>query len=175
MKLHDLLLPDPALRAYGARPEMDPLTEDDALREAQLLDVRFDALTLTVGLLFELRMALQLREGNTGVLVARGVRGLSWSGPSRETGLTAWTVGGSVPGPDQGLFCLQLGMWPAPGAQLSLLAESAAFFAVGVPGLSEVPPDYTDLDRQQVSVEIADWNSNFEPVHAVFLDPFPSS
>jgi hypothetical protein len=174
MTIQELLRLDPALRALGAMPEMDPLTEVDALQEAQVLDVRFDALTLTVGLLFELRMALQLREANTGVLVARGVRELSWSGPGRAQGLTAWTVGGSVPRPDQGLFRLELGMWPVPGAQLNLLAESAAFFAVDVPGLSEAPPDYTDLDRLGVSAELAGWDSPFEPVHAVFLDAAPA-
>jgi len=75
MKIKDLLLPSPGLRAYAAAPEMDPLTEEDALQEAQLLDVRFDALSLTVGLLFELRMAQQLREANTGQYQAMTRRG----------------------------------------------------------------------------------------------------
>lgn len=30
MKLDDLLLLDPALRAYAAMPEVDPLTEEDS-------------------------------------------------------------------------------------------------------------------------------------------------
>lgn len=97
MKIDDLLLSDPALRAYASTPEMDPLTEEDALQEAQVLDVRFDALAGVVGVLFELRQALQLQEANTGVLVAHGVRELTWSGPSRDTTLTAWSVGSSVP------------------------------------------------------------------------------
>jgi hypothetical protein len=59
--VEDLLRPDRRWREYASLPEMDPLTEDDALQEAQLLDVRFDALRSTVGLLFELRTALQLR------------------------------------------------------------------------------------------------------------------
>src|SRR6266567_2002896 len=48
------LLSDPALRRFASQPEMDPLTQEDALQEAQLLDVRLSALRLTVGLLFEL-------------------------------------------------------------------------------------------------------------------------
>lgn len=171
MKIQDLLLPDPGLRAYAAHPEMDPLTEEDALQEAQLLDVRFDALTLTVGLLFELRLALQLREANTGVLIARGVREVSWSSGRRETDLTAWTIGGSVPRYHDRLFGLYLGMWPTPGAQFNLLAEGAAFFAGNVPGLREVPPDYAEHRRAQVDSELASWDSPFVPVHAVFLDP----
>lgn len=37
-------------------------------KSAQVLDVRFDALAGVVGILFELRQALQLQEANTGVL-----------------------------------------------------------------------------------------------------------
>jgi hypothetical protein len=171
MRLQDLLLPSPGLRALGAQPEMDPLSEVDALQEAQLLDVRFDALTLTVGLLLELRMALQLREANTGVLSVRGVRQLSWSGPSRATDLTAWSIGSSVPLAEDGAFTLTLNMWPAPGAQFTVVADSAAFFAGDVPGLDEVPPDYGALDRVTVRERLAGWDSEFVPVHAVFLDP----
>jgi hypothetical protein len=171
LRLHDLLLPSPGLRALGSQPEMDPLTEPNALQEAQLLDVRFDALTLTVGLLFELRMALQLREANTGVLSVRGVRRLSWSGPSRATDLTAWSIGSSVPLAEDGTFTLTLSMWPAPGAQFTVVAKSAAFFAGDVPGLDEVPPDYGALDDVTVRAALAGWNSEFIPVHAVFLDP----
>ncbi|MFN6118743.1 MAG: hypothetical protein ACK5CE_03755 [Actinomycetes bacterium] len=170
----DLLLPSPALRALGAQPEMDPLTELDALQEAQLLDVRFDTLTLTAGLLLELRMALQLREANTGVLWVRGVRQLSWSGPSRATEMTAWSVGSSVPRAEDGVFSLTLSMWPAPGAQLTLVGESAAFFAGDVPGLNEAPPDYGALDVESVREGLASWDSEFVPVHAVFLDPAES-
>lgn len=110
--IEDLLLPDPQLRRFAAQPEMDPLTEEDALREAQLLDVPFDALRSTVGLLFELRLVLQLRQGNTGVLVAREVRELSWTAGPRSTAKTAWTVGGSVPRNTDRQFALELGMWP---------------------------------------------------------------
>jgi len=170
MTIEDLLGPSRELLAYGAQPEMDPLTERDALQEAQLLDVRFDAMRLTVALLFELRLALQLREANTGVLVARGVRELSWTAGNRSTNLTAWTVGGSVPRNENRLFGLRLGLWPAPGAQLSLTAESAAFFAGDVPGLTETPPDYGDDDETAIRAGLAGWNSQFSPVHAVFVN-----
>ena len=82
-----------SFREYAGLPEADPLRESDALQEAQLLDVRLDAVRGQVALLFELRMALQLREPNTGVLVARGVREFGWTAPSRSTQRTAWGVG----------------------------------------------------------------------------------
>jgi hypothetical protein len=167
----DLLWPRPALRRFASQPEADPLTENGALQEAQLLDVRFDALRGTVGLLFELRLALQLREGNTGVLIARGVRQLSWAAEQRSTLRTAWTVGGSIPRNEDRLFSLELGLWP--NAQLALVAESAAFFAGDVPGLDRIP-DYADDDEVTVRSQLAGWHSEFVPVHAVFLDPAPS-
>ena len=173
MKIDDLLVLDPGLRRYASLPEMDPLTEDDALQEAQVLDVRFEALTGVVGILFELRQALQLQEANTGVLVARGVRELAWSGPPRETVMTAWSVGRSVPTARDRLFGLSLVMWPHPGARLTLTAESAAFFVGEVPGLSAAPPDYTQEDLAAVAAELAGWDSPFEPVSAVFLDRAP--
>lgn len=173
MRIEDLLLPSPGLRALGGQPEMDPLTEEDALQEAQLLDLRFDAVRLTVGLLLELRSALQLRAANTGVLVAHGVRELSWTGTPRSTQMTAWTIGGSVPRNENRLFGLSLGMWPAPGARLSLVAESAAFFTGEVPSLGEAPPDYSDGDPLKVGAMLAGWSSEFTPVHAVFLDAAP--
>jgi hypothetical protein len=169
--IEELLRPDPELRRFAAKPEMDPLTEEGALQEAQLLDVRFDALRSTVGLLFELRLALQLREANTGVLVARGVRALSWTAGQRSTSRTAWAVGGSIPYNENRLFGLTLGMWP--DAQLTLQAESAAFFAGDVPGLVRIP-DYMDDDDVTVRAQLAGWHSEFTPVHAVFLDPTPS-
>jgi hypothetical protein len=172
MKIHRLLLPALQQHAYGTPPDMDPLTENGALQETQLLDLRFDALTLTVGLLFELRTALQLRDGNTGVLVAHGVRELSWSGPRRATSLTAWTVGGSMARCDAGLLRLDLGMWPAPGAQLSLLAERAAFFSGDVPGLDTAPPNYSDVERAGIVEKVAGWDSDFHPIHAVSFDAF---
>lgn len=172
--LEELLRPDPALRRYESQPEMDPLTEDDALQEAQLLDVRFDALRSTVGLLFELRLALQLRLANTGVLVAWGVRELSWStGGQAPVSRFAWVVAGSTIGTSNRLFELRLaGLRPAAG--LGLTAESAAFFAGEVPGLERIP-DYVSDDEPTVRANLANWHSKFEPVHAVFLDPAPAS
>lgn len=169
----DLMLPDPRWREYASLPEMDPLAEDDALQEAQLLDVRFDALRSTAALLFELRTALQLREANTGVLIARGVRTLAWSSGPRETERTAWTVGSSVVTSSDRLFGLELGLWPAPGSQLTLAAESAAFFAGDVPGLDRIP-DYLDDDEPTIRAQLASWQSEFVPVSAVFLDPAPA-
>jgi hypothetical protein len=155
--------------AVDGRPEPDPnpLTEDDALQEAQLLSVRFGAVTGAAGLLFELRTALQLDEGNTGLLVAHGVRELVWSAPERD-GRTAWTVGGSTV-VRRPRFELELGLWPSPGAQLRLAAERAAFFIGDVPSLGDAPPDYGEDDEAAIRAALADWDSPFELAGAAFL------
>jgi len=169
--IEDLLLPDVALRRFASQPEMDPLTEDGALLEAQLLDIRFDALRSTVGLLFEMRTAWQLREANTGVLVCRGVREIFWEAEPRTTDKTAWVVGESTPNNENRLFGLSLGMF---GAFLSLVAESAAFFCGDVPGLVRRIPDYGREQDAAVRSQLPGWHSTFVPVRAVFLDPAPS-
>jgi hypothetical protein len=170
MKIDDLLGLAPGLRKHASLPEMDPLTEEDALQEAQILDVRFDVTAGIAGILFELRQALQLQEASTGVLVAHGVRELNWTGPGRDEALTAWSVGSSMPQATGGLFSLDLVIWPHPGARMSLTAETAAFFVGEVPSLAVAPPDYTDRDREAIVGEVANWGSTFEPVSAVFLD-----
>jgi hypothetical protein len=133
---------------------MNPLVEDDALQEAQLIDMCFDALDMTVGLLFDLRGASQLRESNTGLLIARGVRELAWSGPDRGTELTAWTVGSSRPWVGAGSVGVRLSMWPAPGAELTVAARSAVFVTGDVPDLLDAPPDLgeDDLPRDPLRI-----------------------
>jgi hypothetical protein len=167
--VEELLSQDAHLRRFAAQPEMDPLTESDALQEAQLVDVRFDALHSTVGLLFELRVALQLRSDNTGVLVAHGVREFSWSALAQLRSRTAWSIVTSTPRCVDRAFRLSLGFWP--DAHLELSADSAAFFAGDVADIGDVPPDYSG--DKSVVAGLARWHSNFLPAHAVFLDPAP--
>lgn len=168
IRVEELLVSGPALRGHARPLEVDPLTDVDALQEAQVLDVRFDVLSGVVAVLFELRQALQLREASTGVLVTYGVCDLTWTGPARPDSLTAWSVGSSQPVVDKGLLTLTLNMWPHPGARLSLKAESAAFFVGRVPGLPDSPPDYTELDRATVGDQLAGWGSPFEVISAAF-------
>lgn len=169
MAIEDLLSFPLGMGGYSDHLAMNPLTEIDALQEAQLLDVRIDALRSTVGLLFELRMALELQEANTGVLVAHGVREVTWSAVPRSTSKTAWNVVESVPNPRNGLFHLFLGM--LPDAELRLSATSAQFFIGDVEGIGDVPPNYVDDDEATIQAGIAGWRSRFSPVGAVFIRP----
>lgn len=168
MIIDELLSGGQGLRQFAAQPEMDPLTEEDALQEAQILELRLDAVRSRVGVLFELRTALQLREGNTGVLVANGVRSIAWEAAPRATRRTAWNVVGSVPNNVHGLLDLVLSMWPE--GRLHLIAEDAAFFVGNVPDLQDAPPSYVESDDDTLHFGIAGWGSAFVPVHAVFLN-----
>jgi hypothetical protein len=170
MRIDQLLLTRQPMGRDALLPDMDPLTEADALQEAQVLDVQVNTLTSVVGIVFELRQALQLREGNTGVLIARGVRELTWSAPPRDTTLTAWSVGSSAPTTKDGDFFLDLIIWPHPGARLSLQAQSAEFYVGDVPGLPETPTDYTKADGVGLLNNVATWGSNLELKVASFLD-----
>lgn len=167
------LLTAPGRREFAAQPEMDPLSEPGALQEAQLLDVRVHALTASVALLFDLRVALQLRMGNTALLVAHGVTNFTWDCMPRETRRTAWMVVGSEPRIAEKDFALEL--FFVPDADLSLQATSAEFYVGDVVALAQAPPDYGTDDDATIRAQLADWASPFAPLHAVFLDPAPSS
>jgi hypothetical protein len=108
----DELLDDPRRHGHAAMPEADALTETDALQEAELLDVRLDALRSTVSLLFDCRGALQIRMGNTAVIVGHGVHRISWVGQPRGR-LTARTVVRSEPVARDGMWSLSLGFVPS--------------------------------------------------------------
>lgn len=156
------------LIGHGKEPEVAPLEEDHALQEAQLIDVRFDAVTRRAALLFDLRVALQLREADTGVLVIREVEGLSWSAPRQLGDLIAWSVGSSVARSLGGLFELSLSMWPHPGSDVVVRGAGAFFVSGDAVGIGQIPPDYTINDRESVRGRIPGWDSEFAPHSATF-------
>jgi hypothetical protein len=164
--IEELLL-DARSQHHADQPDVNILTEEDALQEAQLLSLRHDALRSAAALLFELRMALQLEAGNTGVLLAYGVRELRWTASARSTMRTAWNVLGSSIKRHEDALQLDLAMWPQ--AELSLRAASTAFIVGNVPSLGSVPPDYGMDNEETIRAGIADWHADFEPVQAVSM------
>lgn len=107
-------------------PEMDPLGEQDALQEAQLVEVMFDPITRHLGLLFDLRQALQLRLGNTGFMTFEGMQQVSWSCAHRATPRSAWTVVGSVP--DVQERSVKIELFFVPDGELQALGLGATFY-----------------------------------------------
>lgn len=167
MTPRDLIAGVPLSSLVGS-PEADPLTEKDALQEARLNGVLFDAVNMRAGLLFDLRGALALRMAYTGLLVLGGVEKLSWDCEPRSTIRTAWNVVGSVPANKEGVVNLRLFFFP--DAEMTVAARSAAFFAGDVPGLPEAPPDFAGGDAE-VAAGMASMDSPFEPTQATFIEP----
>ena len=159
-------------REFAVSQEIDPLRQSDALQEVQLLAARVDAISSVAGLLFELRTAMHLAEGNVALLVARGVREFSWSADARSTDRTAWNVVGSEPESVDGLFVFELDL--VPNAGLRLVAESAEFYSGNVEGLPEQLPDYVTDDDETIRSNLPGWRSSFSPIWATFIDRVPN-
>ncbi|MFG2428521.1 hypothetical protein [Streptomyces sp. NPDC048590] len=129
---------------HGGTAWPDPLREPDALREAQLLECRVSQLTSTASLLFELRTAMQIDEGNAALLVMRGLRSLDWTAGTAPEGPTARTVVSGVPGRLDDLFRAEFSFFP--DSRLEILGERAEFYVLEAQGIGDVPPDYTEPD-----------------------------
>jgi hypothetical protein len=166
------LLDDASRRSYAASPEMDALTEPGALQEAQLIAARLDAVRSQAWLLIDCRGALQIRMGNTAIIIAKVVRRFAWQ--AKPAGApTAWTIVGSEPAAKEGVWSLSLTF--VPEARLELEAESAEFFVGNVPGGDDASPDFGAAADEAIRAGLPGWRSVFEPVHAVFLDPADAS
>lgn len=163
------LFRDPARRSYGAMPEMDALTEDDTLREAALVDVRFDVIASAVGLLFDLRGAVQLRDGTAAVVIARSVKRLEWVAHHQISGWVWHAVTGSVPTNRDGLFSLLLGF--APDAELRIESLAAEFYVGDMNGLEAAPPDFLQDGEDTIRAGMPSWMATFRPTAATFLHP----
>jgi len=163
------LFHDPERRSYASMPEADALTEQGALQEAALVDVRFDAMMASVGLLFDLRGAIQLRDAPVAILIARGVSSLEWVGDHRRPGRVWYAVTGSVPDSRRGRFHLSLGF--APDAELRVEADAAEFYVGDMPGIDAAPPDFVEDDDRVIRARMPSWASVFVPIAATFLDP----
>jgi hypothetical protein len=159
------LLVDPDRARYAGTPEADALSETDALQEAQLISLRFDAVEGSVWLLFDCGGALQIESGNTAILVAQQIRSFSWIAEAPK-GRMARIVMGSVPRQEHDTWSLDLDMLPA--ARLLVEAEKSEFFVGDVPGGDDPPPDYAEADEEEVRIRTASWSSEFVPVYAVF-------
>lgn len=167
MTPRDLLAGVPVTAMVGS-PEMDPLTEEHALQDARLNEVLFDAVNMRAGLLFDLRGAMQLRMAYTGLIVLTGVEAFSWQAERRSTKRFSWGVDSSRPSNKDGVVNLRLVFYG--GAELTVVARGAAFFAGDVPGLPDAPPDFAGSDAE-VAAGMASMDSVFDPTQATFIEP----
>jgi hypothetical protein len=149
-------------------PDVDPLIENDALQEAQLLDLRVHALSSTVGLLFELRTALQFEYGNAAILVIRGLQHANWRAIERGGERTSWSVVGSVMRTRPGL--LELNITLSPSSSIEILGTNAEFYVLDVPEIGEAPPDYCSDGEGRIRSGLPSWGSSFTLLEASYLE-----
>jgi len=141
-----------------SRPlEMDPLREMDALQEAQLLDSRVYPLTSVAALLFEMRTALQFKDGNSALLVVRDLNSFNWTSVATETPFTALTAVSSAPDRVDDLFHIRLDFHPE--ARLAVVGGRAEFYLLDIEGIDEAPPDYSDIDQDNIYQGLPSWSS----------------
>lgn len=159
MRLSDLLISARLQPPLAIGLPMNPLTEADALREAQVLDILVSAASGSAGVLFELRQALQLRGANTGVLVARGVSEFCWLAAPHVGEMRAWGVESSTPQGGIEGFRISLSTWSSPGATLTIASTSAEFYLVDIATLESAPPDYSSGDPVALREQVAHWDA----------------
>lgn len=163
------LFQDPNRRSYASMPEADALTEPGALQEAALVDVRLDPSTGSVGLLFDLRGAIQLRDASVALLIGRRVRRLEWVHERTLPGRTWHAVTGSIPDNRNHRFSLLLGF--ASDAEMRLEADAAEFYVGDMAGMDCAPPDFVEDDDETIRAGMPNWTWTFVPLAATFLDP----
>lgn len=158
MKIQDFLV---SVNRFSAvdEPEVDALREEDALDEAGLLGVRFNAVDSCLWLLVDCRDALQFRAGYTAIVVLNSVQQFEWRCTERSP--RYWhRLGGWKPTVNGDHLTLEFGTgW---GATFRATGESGGFYVGSVPGDDLAPPDLTCASDEEVRAGFAQWDSEFE-------------
>lgn len=164
--LEDLFFTSRGYLDQREAPAVDPFSDEDALLEAQIIEIRYDAIRSALGVILEMRLAERIGEASTALLTASGLTDFSWKQVDREDGNTAWTIIGSVPknvGP-----ILSLELIASPSASLSFTAQRAAFYSVRIGELENAaPPDYVDQDMAEIRNGVARWSSEAEVIQSI--------
>lgn len=130
-------------------PDEDPLRDEGALLEAQLLAVDLTTVDGTAALLFDLRTSISQRHGNVGVIFVHRLFAFAWDAEPRKSVQTAWNVVEWSPRVDP---TVSLRASFEPSAHLAIGGDEAEFWLCEV-DLPAAPPEYgPDSDR---------WESGF--------------
>jgi hypothetical protein len=166
MKIIDLLA-DERRRLRWPTPECDAFSDVDALTEASLLDVRMDLINSTVGLMFDCRGALQIRQGNVAVVVIRGVSSCEWASVPRDgrswRAVMAWQ-------PQVSMTSLTVAASVEPAGRLRVVGTAGEFYVGSTPGGDAPPPDYTTASDAEVRAGMPHWCSDVNVLGATFVE-----
>jgi hypothetical protein len=150
-------------------PDCDALTEVDALQEAEIIDARFSLDDGSLGLLLDLRVALQIMTGNVAVLVLWGVSEAHFQHVQPAWPHHGHVVMSSKPSAADGLLTLEIGC--LDGWRMRASAEAADFLVGDIPGLPEVPPDRNEASAEEITAGTPRWESEFVPEWGTFIQP----
>ncbi|MEN0133862.1 MAG: hypothetical protein AAGC80_01870 [Rhodococcus sp. (in: high G+C Gram-positive bacteria)] len=142
----------------------DPLRIDDLLQECALLDVRHFASSSVVGLLLDLRTALQLDVGNTALVVVGGISSYSWASDTTDADTMMRTVVGSHPTLSDTEYELEVTC--SPRSTLRLKGKWASFFEGNVRSIGESQPDLTSDDAATLVSGFPNWQSEMEVAYS---------
>ena len=160
MKIRDLLIALPnEMSDSDAWVVDDPLTQPVALLETQFLGICVDSLRSRVGVILELRQALQPYPVNTAVLIGDGVSSVQWAAQRAAQDLLAhpivdWEL-------REGANSLTGRAALASGASFTIATETFLFVLGSVPGLDGTVSDYSEHDALSIQGQVADWDSEF--------------
>ncbi|WP_369780073.1 hypothetical protein [Streptomyces sp. R33] len=136
----------------------DPLQEQDALLDAQLLDLRFSPTANRAALLFDMRTAACYPLGNAAIIVVRGLKSLFWDGLPQQNQLMAFSVMSSQPSQTtDGGWRLSLQFFP--DGESTIGGGSAEFYLLEAHGISEAPPSYPGRHLDEVQQDLPAWTS----------------
>lgn len=147
---------EPQARDEGGIAMRSPI-DLERFTEFQLLDFRMNCRRQIAGILFEGRMALDLDEGDTGVLVAREVVEFQWESEVRVSSSTAWNSITAEISDSGDLLALEMEFMPV--AKLRILARALGFFEVKADRLSGIGiPDYA-ASENEIKSALVDWET----------------
>ncbi|TFC22103.1 hypothetical protein E3O55_18980 [Cryobacterium sp. MDB1-18-2] len=136
---------------------------DDELFETCFAGMKFDAVHLRWGLLFDLRTSLNFvgTGSNTGLLVLDGVTKLTWSASLFPSETRAWIVMGSRVEGDSPGVSIEIGFTGAT-EYLAVEATRGAFYALTLTGLGRIQPDFVDESDANVIAGMPAWDRECE-------------
>jgi len=141
---------------------VNPFTEVDAMSEAALIDARVDLIRRRALLLFDCKGALQIREGNTALLVIDDVADFALAEADAGRQYRYAQLGSWEPSVSHGAWRV----WGQAfdGLELSVEGSGGEFFVGDVPGMDEAPPDLTRDSDAAIAEGFVGWHSEFEPL-----------
>ncbi|WP_152990327.1 hypothetical protein [Sphaerimonospora mesophila] len=158
MLMEDLVRGD-GWQVRAPAPVVDALSVRGALAGAQLIEVRMDMIRSFLWLLFDLRGAIDVPEGNTALIQVERVAKIAWSGvPAWHR--WAWMVGRWEP-------CISSEGWTLTsgfeiGGELAIKGRAARYLVGNIEGGDLPPPDFTESTDEEILAGFATWRSLIE-------------